>query len=229
MSLIEYDKIARSGRTAPVLSTTLPVVEESSASGEVAALYQHFRSHFGRPDVPGILKCFATHPPLLSHMMDLSEALIFADGALTRRQKEMIATLVSVENSCPYCADSHAYFLRVHGGSPETLHAIERRDLNSPSLSTAEQLLLGFVQKVNGESHRIDTADVAALSQAGWSQLQIAEAIHVAALFATFNRVANAFGLPSQDLLALYKDAITVPVSEPPSATPDPAFEKEHP
>jgi uncharacterized peroxidase-related enzyme len=204
MSLIEYEKIARSGRKQPVLSTTLPVVEESSASSEVAALYQHFRTHFGRPDVPGILKCFATHPPLLRHMMDLSESLIFAEGALTRRQKEMIATLVSVENACPYCADSHAYFLRVHGGLPETLHAIEQHDLNSPALSTAEQLLLGFAQKVNRDSHRIDTADVAALSEAGWSELQIAETIHIAALFATFNRVANAFGLPSQGLLALY-------------------------
>jgi uncharacterized peroxidase-related enzyme len=214
MSLIEYDKIARSGRTAPVPSTTLPVVEESSASGEVAALYQHFRSHFRRPDVPGILKCFATHPPLLRHMMDLSESLIFAEGALTRRQKEMIATLVSVENSCPYCADSHAYFLRVHGGSPETLHAIEQRDLNSPALSAAEQVLLGFAQKVNRDSHRIDTADVAALAEAGWSELQIAETIHVAALFATFNRVANAFGLPSQGLLSLYQEATTLPISE---------------
>jgi uncharacterized peroxidase-related enzyme len=228
MSLVEYDKIARSGRKQPVVSTTLPVVEESNASGEVAALYQHFRSHFGRPDVPGILKCFATHPPLLRHMMDLSESLIFAEGALTRRQKEMIATLVSVENSCPYCADSHAYFLRVHGGSPETLQAIEQRDLNSPALSAAEQVLLGFAQKVNRDSHRIDTADVAALAEAGWSELQIAEAIHVAALFATFNRVANAFGLPSQGLLALYQDAITLPASES-TTTADHPFQKEHP
>ena len=218
MSLIEYDRLARTGRKPAVASTTVPVVEESNATGEVAALYEHFRSHFGRPDVPGILKCFATHPPLLRHMMDLSESLIFAEGALTRRQKEMIATLVSLENSCPYCADSHAYFLRVHGGSPETLQAIEQKDLESPALSAAEQTLLRFVQKVNRDSNRIDKSDVAALSQAGWSELQIAEAIHVAALFATFNRVANAFGLPSQDLLALYSDT-----------PPDHASAKEHP
>jgi uncharacterized peroxidase-related enzyme len=228
MSLIEYEKLASSGKRESGLSTTLPVVEESNASAEVAALYQHFRTHFGRPDVPGILKCFATHPPLLRHMMDLSESLIFTDGALTRRQKEMIATLVSVENSCPYCADSHAYFLRVHGGSPETLQAIEQRDLNSPALSVAEQMLLGFAQKVNRDSHRIDTADVAALAETGWSELQIAEAIHVAALFATFNRVANAFGLPSQGLLALYQDAMTLPASESTAAADQP-LQKEHP
>jgi alkylhydroperoxidase family enzyme len=61
------------------------------------------------------------------------------------------------------------------------------------------------VQKVNGNSHEIDKADVDLLVAAGWSQLQIAEAIHVAALFATFNRVANAFGLQSQGLLALFE------------------------
>lgn len=40
--------------------------------------------------------------------------------------------------------------------------------------------------------------------QSGWSELQIAEAVHVTALFAAFNRVANGFGLGSQGLLALY-------------------------
>ena len=39
------------------------------------------------------------------------------------------------------------------------------------------------------------------MREAGWSDVQIAEAIHVTALFATFNRVVNAFGLPSQQLL----------------------------
>jgi len=70
---------------------------------------------------PGILKCFATHPPLLQHMMGIAEALLFADGHLTRQHKEMIATFVSVQNNCPYCADSHGYRLRVQGGSLEAL------------------------------------------------------------------------------------------------------------
>jgi hypothetical protein len=58
---------------------------------------------------------------------------------------------------------------------------------------------------VNHSSHQIAKGDVDALLQSGWSQLQIAEAVHVTALFATFNRVANVFGLASQGLLALYE------------------------
>jgi uncharacterized peroxidase-related enzyme len=215
MALIEYEKLAGASRERTRLPTTLPTIEENNASGEVAALYEHFRSHFGRPDVPGILKCFATHPPLLRHMMELSESLIFADGALSRCQKEMIATLISVENDCAYCADSHAYFLRVHGGSSEALRAIEKSDLQSPALALAEQSLLTFAQKVNRNSHEIDKSDVAAVSKAGWSELQIAEAAHVAALFAAFNRVANAFGLQSQGLLALYAGDASLPPAQP--------------
>jgi len=228
MALIKYEKIAGASRERTSPPTTLRTVEENSASGEVAALYEHFRSHFGRPDVPGILKCFATHPPLLRHMMQLSESLIFADGALSRRQKEMIATLISVENNCAYCADSHAYFLRVHGGSSEAMRAIEKSDLQSPALAIAEQALLSFAQKVNRASHEIDTSDVLAVSEAGWSELQIAEAIHVAPLFAAFNRVANAFGLQSQGLLALYANDPALPPAQPSlsASTPDDTSEK---
>src|SRR5580658_6210061 len=150
MALPEYEKIARSMRNAgPVAAPNIPFVDESSATCEVAALYAHFRTHFGRPDVPGILKCFATNPPLLRHMMDLSEHLIFSDGSLGRRHKEMIATLVSTQNECPYCADSHGFFFRVHGGTSTALASIQAGSLNSPELTAAEQVLLKFVREVN--------------------------------------------------------------------------------
>jgi uncharacterized peroxidase-related enzyme len=206
LTLPEYEKIARLGRdTGRHASGNIALIEESAATDEVAALYAHFRTHFGRPDIPGILKCFATHPPLLRYMMDLSENLIFSDGSLGRRHKEMIATLVSTENECPYCADSHGFFFRVHGGTSTALAAIQADNLNSPELTGAEQALLEFVRKVNHHSYKIAQDDVDTLLRSGWSQLQIAEAVHVAALFATFNRVANAFGLVSQGLLALYE------------------------
>lgn len=207
MPLPEYERLARLiPNTHSPSSINLPVVEESEAAGEVADLYNHFQTHFGRPAVPGILKCFATHPPLLRHMMALSENLIFTDGALTRKHKEMIATLVSLQNQCAYCADSHGYFLRIYGASADVLCAIQQNELESLSLTLPERSLLAFVQKVNQFSHQVDPSDVEKLTQIGWSDLQIAEAIHVAALFATFNRVVNAFGLPSQNILALYAD-----------------------
>jgi uncharacterized peroxidase-related enzyme len=190
--------------TTSQLSTNLPLVEEDQASPEVAALYEHFRRHFDRPKVSGILKCFATHPVLLRHMMEMAETIVFADGYLVRRHKEMIATLVSTQNHCAYCADSHGYHLRMNGGSADALCAIQQNDLVSPSLTKAEQQLLRFAEKVNNNSSQITRDDIDNLGRFGWTELQISEAIHIAALFATYNRVANSFGLKSQELLSLY-------------------------
>jgi uncharacterized peroxidase-related enzyme len=211
LALPEYERISKAAsrsHTSP--PANLKVIEENEAKGEVATLYERFRMHFGRSDVPGILKCFATHPPLLRHMMDLSESLIFADGHLSRRHKEMIATMVSVENACDYCADSHGFFFRTHGGSAEALCAIQDSQIESPSLAAAERALLRFVQKVNRSSSELRRADIELLNAQSWTDAQVAEVIHIAALFSFFNRVANSFGLESQGLLSLFEHESSV-------------------
>jgi alkylhydroperoxidase family enzyme len=43
------------------------------------------------------------------------------------------------------------------------------------------------------------------LRDAGWTEDQISEALYVTPLFAFFNRVADAFGVPSQNYLATGK------------------------
>ena len=48
---------------------------------------------------------------------------------------------------------------------------------------------------------RSTAEDVQKLRDAGWSENQIAEAVYVTALFAFFNRVADAFGVPPQNYL----------------------------
>jgi uncharacterized peroxidase-related enzyme len=185
------------------LVTTLPIVEEDAATGAVAQAYADYRERFGRQDVPGILKCFATHPPLLEQMIALASSLLFTEGQLTRRVKEMIATYVSALNACPYCFDSHASFLRSQGGSDELLAALSNGSLESPSISAKERYLLRFAGTVTNESYKVSPEDIRLLNNIGWGQEEIAEAVHITALFAFFNRVANAFGLPSQHRLDL--------------------------
>jgi uncharacterized peroxidase-related enzyme len=179
----------------------LPVVEEADATGEIAEAYQYFREHFGRPAVPGILKCFSSSPEMLKIIIQLGSTLVFSEGVLGRRVKEMIATYVSSLNECPYCLDSHGASLCGQGGDEALLNALLTGDLGDVSISTPEGHLLEFVRKVTVESHTVDDIDILNLRASGWDEKQIAESIHVAAMFACFNRVANAFGLPSQDLL----------------------------
>lgn len=64
-------------------------------------------------------------------------------------------------------------------------------------MTPAEQALLRFAAKSNAEAQSITRADVEAAIQAGWTEAQVIESVHIAALFAAFNRIANGFGLPS--------------------------------
>jgi len=55
--------------------------------------------------------------------------------------------------------------------------------------------LLKFAELLTMHSHRTTPEDIQVLRDIGWSDPEIAEAVYVIAMFAFFNRVANAFGL----------------------------------
>lgn len=184
-------------RRAAPSSTNLPLVDERSANEEVRALFAQYRGRFAQTDLPGIVLCFATNPALLKGMLEIAEGLLFGDSLLERRHKEMIATYVSQHNACPYCADSHSALVAAQGGSPEMICALQQGDLNTQLFTGPERALLKFAGKVNADSSSITRADVDAAMCTGWTEAQVAEAVHIAALFAAFNRIANGYGLPS--------------------------------
>lgn len=64
---------------------------------------------------------------------------------------------------------------------------------------------MDYVEIITRAAYRSTPEDVQKLRDAGWKEEQIAEAVYVIALFAFFNRVADAFGIPSQNYLSTGK------------------------
>ena len=83
--------------------------------------------------------------------------------------------------------------------------AIVEGNLENAGLSAKERLLLDYVRKVTEAAPRTTHEDVQQLRDAGWTEPQIAEAVYITAMFAFFNRVADAFGIPAQDYLTIGK------------------------
>ena len=78
-------------------------VDDEDATGAVGEIYGQWKeANPHRERMPDVLKCFSLRPDLLRSIMEISYPLHFTDGFLTRRMKEMIATLVSGLNQCPY-------------------------------------------------------------------------------------------------------------------------------
>jgi alkylhydroperoxidase family enzyme len=64
---------------------------------------------------------------------------------------------------------------------------------------------MDYVRLVTDAAYRSTPEDVEKLRAAGWKEEQIAEAVYITALFAFFNRVADAFGVPAQNYLSTGK------------------------
>jgi uncharacterized peroxidase-related enzyme len=181
--------------------TKIRIIEDHEAAGDVAAAYDFWRAGSGRQKVPGIIKCFGARPDFLRQVVEFSNKVHFSEGHLSRRHKEMIASYVSYLNRCPYWLDSHAYFLRVQGASDQCLAAILDGKLEEAGLPVAERGLLDYVRLITKAAYRSTHEDVQRLRDLGWTENQISEAVYITAMFAFFNRVADAFGVPPQNYL----------------------------
>ena len=100
--------------------------------------------------------------------------------------------------------------------TPGLHECLARAELDAAPLTEPERALLDFVALVTRHAYQTTDADVAKLRDQGWTDPQIAECVYVTALFAFFNRVADAFGLddpgyfedppPSPEVRALETD-----------------------
>ena len=82
--------------------------------------------------------------------------------------------------------------------------SLEQANLDDADVDEPHRRLLEFVKRLT-----LEPADeeVVALREVGWTDQQIAEAVYVTAMFAFFNRVADAFGLANSG----YRDLETPP------------------
>jgi alkylhydroperoxidase family enzyme len=81
------------------------------------------------------------------------------------------------------------------------VQAIFEGKLAEAGLSEAEMALMRYTELITHSASRSTAEDVQKLRNSGWSEEQISEAVYIIAMFAFFNRVADAFGIPPQNYL----------------------------
>jgi alkylhydroperoxidase family enzyme len=62
-----------------------------------------------------------------------------------------------------------------------------------------------YTEIITRAAYRSTPDDVATLRNHAWTEDQISEAVYIIAMFAFFNRVADAFGVPPQHYLEIGK------------------------
>ncbi|MDE2766253.1 MAG: hypothetical protein OXI25_07490 [Chloroflexota bacterium] len=75
-------------------------VEESEATGELAALYEEARQRLGR--VPPMIKALSLRPKVAAAKENLRQSLIGDASSLGARRADMISVAVSGLNRCRF-------------------------------------------------------------------------------------------------------------------------------
>ncbi|MBI2541030.1 MAG: peroxidase-related enzyme [Deltaproteobacteria bacterium] len=93
---------------------------------------------------------------------------------------------------------AHAEFLRQEGGDDLAVEQV-KDDWRQMALSAAERAMLEYVEKLTLTPSSMTEADVQKLRDAGWSDRDILDIVHVCAYFNFRVRVVDGLGLELTD------------------------------
>ena len=138
--------------------------------------------------LPNVIATLGRSPAALDGYLGLSGAL--GAGALTGREREIVAIAVAQENACGYCLSAHATMGRGAGLSDGDITMAR----DGEAADRREQAIVAFALAVTRRRGGIDDADLAAARDAGLEDGVLVETVaHVAVNLLTnyVNRVAE--------------------------------------
>lgn len=144
-------------------------IDAARASSDVQTTLAAVKSKIGM--VPNLFATFAHSPAVLNGYLAFSDAL--GKGALTARQREIVALAVAQANECHYCLSAHSMMGKGAGLSSEAIR-LAREGKADDATDNAVAKLATRVVETRG---RVNDADLAAAHAGGLDDQRIVEVI----------------------------------------------------
>lgn len=144
--------------------------------------------------LPGIRGLFAFRPETARPMSQLAQTLLHDGNALSRAEREMIATYVSHRNDCHYCQTSHGAIAAHHLGGDEALVEQVKHDFEAAAISPKMKALLAIAGRVQAGGKCVSAEHVARARREGAADIEIHDTVLIAAAFCMFNRYVDGLG-----------------------------------
>ncbi len=167
-------------------------IEPEEAEGELKALYQQLEKSRGK--VSNILKVHSLRPASMQAHLTLYMDLMFAPGGLSRRQREIIAVVVSRENRCDYCVAHHREALARYVSDADLLDAI-CSGAQTPELAPADRELMIYAANLTRTPIAVSIGDIQRLRDCGLAEADILLANLIVSYFNFVNRIALGLGV----------------------------------
>ncbi|MBW3549327.1 MAG: peroxidase-related enzyme [Proteobacteria bacterium] len=169
-------------------------IAPEAAQGDLKNLYEELERKRGK--VSNILQVHSLRPGALRGHLDLYMDLMFAPAGLSRRQREMIAVVVSRENRCDYCVAHHVEALARYVSDRALLDAIAS-GAAMPETAPADSALMNYAVKLTRAPGSVRADDLQSLRDAGIAEADVLLANLIVAYFNFVNRIALGLGVAS--------------------------------
>jgi len=157
------------------------------------------------PEHIGIRAAMAYRPETARPLNDLVEILLTGPSTLTKGERELIATYVSSRNCTHFCASIHGAIAAAHLGDEAVVKQV-KTDFTKADISLKLKALLVIAGKVQKDGKLVTAADVEAARNLGAMDLEIHDAVLIAAAFCMYNRYVDGLGTVQPDDEALYRE-----------------------
>ncbi len=180
------------------------VVPPDRADAELSAAYSDLVRERGR--ISNILQVHSLRPAAMRRHLDLYMDLMFAPGGLSRRQRELVAVVVSQQNSCGYCVAHHQEALARYVKDANFLAELARGETPA-GLDEADSALVDYARRLTRQPQDMTEGDVEFLRARGFDDADVLLCNLIVAYFNFVNRIALGLGVQHDpEETAGYKD-----------------------
>ena len=163
--------------------------------------------HIQLPEgLPGIRGAMAFRPETAKPLNELVEILLHGPNSLTPGERELIATYVSTENDCYYCQTIHGAIAAASLGDDEALVKKVKVDFKSAAISDKLKALLVIAGQVQKGGKYVTPSAVADARAAGATDMEIHDAVLIAAAFCMYNRYVDGLDTVQPKDEAMYRE-----------------------
>ncbi len=166
-------------------------IQTTEAQTPLKEIYKEIEKTFGF--IPNAFKSASGDYEITKWFWQGFKTIMLRESSIPQSLKEVIALVVSKNNSCSYCVGAHTMALKAVGFDSKKIEELNQ-DYQSSSLSEKEKAVLDFSLKVTNESYKITEKDHENLKKHGMTEQQILEVISVASLHNFINRFVDALG-----------------------------------
>ncbi|HET6569253.1 MAG TPA: peroxidase-related enzyme [Rhodothermales bacterium] len=153
--------------------------------------------------MPGIRGLMAYRPETALPLNHLVEVLLQGPSPLTKGERELIATYVSSLNRCKFCASTHGAVARHHLNDAAVVQRVIE-DPEAAEISPKLKALMRIAARVQQGGRTVTDADVATARAEGATDVEIHDAVLIAAAFCMFNRYVDGLATSAPDDPSIY-------------------------